>query len=311
MVRATTLLVLGAVGLSACGPVYKLKEKKLTCSERFHTWGGGLVTHVNQGDGDGSFDYQPLDPRIDRIFGLYDLDSGGFYWDEDFVDGSQVRNRRIDGRGTIWNDGDLDVEYDVVADMPGDLEAAYYVREQRLGCDMTRWVESDIDGQPDPTDIVEGTFTDGGFEYLHRFALWGLEVEAEGRLEADSTYEEELSYDEGGVTFDWYEERDDDGTVLREFDESIDGITLQGFWERQLDGDLEVVYDYSAPGRAREEWTYDLDDGGDGSGGWVFGNVSCDLRFRDFACTLQDCSSSSYEGDDCPLRVSVPPVDVR
>jgi hypothetical protein len=314
MGRALSMGLVAVSLASGCyvGPVYKLKENKLTCNEPLHVWAGGLVTHVNQGKGDGEFDYAPLDPRIDRIVGLYDLDSGGFYWDEVFVDDSHVAQQRIDGVGTIWNDGDLDVEYDVVATMSDERTHEYAVRERRLGCEMQRWVESDISGQPDPTEIWEGEFTDGGFEYVHRFALWGLVVEAEGRTENDFTYEETLEFEDGDVAFDWYEERDDEMRVTREFDERIGDVTLEGYWSRTLEGELTVRYDYDGGfGQIGEEWSYTLDPDGDGDGELVSGAVTCDLDFDEFACELADCTVPSLDGADCELRVSVPPVDVR
>lgn len=313
MVRAGWLGVMAILVLPGCyvGPVFKLKEKKLTCAEPLHAWAGGLVTHVNQGKGDGEFDYAPLDPRIDRIAGFYDLDSGGFFWNEYFVEDSQVSEKRIDGVGTIWNDGDLDVEYDVVASLPDDEEFEYRVRERRLGCDMQVWVDQDIPNQPDPTEVWEGTFADGGFDYVHRFALWGLVVEAEGRSENDFTYEENLSFDDDGAAFDWFEERDEEGTVTREFDESIGGISLEGYWERELEGDLSVRYDYVPSVGQAEQWSYDLDDEGDGSGELTIGSVTCTLDFSNHDCEMAECNLSSLEGEACELRVSVPPVDVR
>ena len=304
------MIVACAALTTGCGKVYKLKDKKLTCSENLHTWAGGLVTHANQGKGDGSFDYEPLDPRIDRVAGAYDLNTGDFFWDEEFVEDFYVTANKIDGYGTIWNDGDLDLEYDVVAELRNESEHEYRVREQRLGCDMERWIEQDIAGQPDPTEVWAGTFADGGFDYVHRFGHYGLVMEAEGRTEDDFSYEERLSYDDDGNEIDWYEEGDGEGTVRREFEERVGG-ELTGYWERDAEGDFDVSYDYAPLGSVNQEWEYELDYEGDGSGSLRIGGISCDLDFDAYECTLDNCSQPALDGDDCDAPVTLPIVDVR
>jgi len=308
--KGWTVLVACVALLGGCGKVFKLKQKKLTCTEPFHTWGAGLVTHVNQGKGNGEFDYEPLDPRIDRVTGAFDLSTGDFFWDEEFVEDFYVTKNEVDGYGTIWNDGDLDIEYDVTAELRNEEEHNYRVREQRLGCEMEKWIDQDIEGQPDPTEVWEGEFTDGGYEYVHKFGHYGLLMEAEGRTEDDFSYEETLSYDEDGVEIDWYEEGDGEGEVRREFEERIGGV-LEGFWERKPDGDLEVDYEYTPLGSQKQSWEYELDYEGDGSGTVTLGNVSCDLDWDAYDCTLEDCTQSGLDGDDCDAPVTLPIVDLR
>jgi len=299
-----------ALVVGACGPTFKLKEKKLTCSEPFHAWAGGLVAHVNQGNGNGEFDYDPLDERIDRIAGAYDLKTGDFFWDEEFDEDAYIEKNEIDGYGTIWNDGDLDIEYDVTAELRNDTEYDYRVRQQRLGCEMETWVEQEIDDQPDPTEVWEGEFTDGGYEYVHRFGHYGLLMEAEGRTENDYSYEERLSYDDDGVEIEWYEEGDGEGTVRREFEENVSGL-LEGYWERELDGDVVAKYDFEPVGGQREEWSYEIDHEGTGSGELSIGGITCDLDFDEYDCELDDCSQSGLDGDSCSPPVTIPVVDIR
>jgi hypothetical protein len=292
------------------GPVFKLKPRELTCAEPFHPWGGGLVTHVAQGRGDGRFDYDPPGGVLDRISGEMNLRTGEFFWVEDYADDSYRADNTVEGYGTIWRDGDLDVRYDMLATTDEGDEFDYTVREQRLGCDMERWIEENIDDVPDPTEVWDGTFTDDGFEYEHRFGRYGEVMVAEGRTESDGSYEESLRFEEGGDLIHWDEEGDGEGVVRREFDERLD-FQLTGSWERQKNGDLEVAFEFKAQSGPLQTWSYDVSERGNGTGRLQIGGSECDLSFDEWSCRLEDCNVASLEGEPCDAPMEPPRLDIR
>lgn len=298
--------------LQACyiGPVFKLQEKSLTCSEPMLGWGGGLVTHVMMGKGDGSFDYDPPGGLLDRVVGAMNLRTGDFQWSEDYAPDSYRARNDVLGYGTIWEDGDLDIGYDMNAITDEGDEFSITIRERRLGCEMERWVEENIEDVSDPSQVWAGTFTDGGFEFEHRFGHYGLVMQAEGRTESDGSYEERLRYEEVGAVVYWDEEGDGEGWARREFDEQL-GFSLEGFWERQKNGDTEVEYEYQAVTGPPQFWAYEVNERGNGSGSLAIGAAECDIRLSEWSCVLEDCNQASLEGEACVPPLEPPRLDLR
>ncbi len=317
--RAPPLLFLGGLLLAqGCyvGKVFRVKPKKQTCSEPFLIWGGGLVAHVDAGKGNGEFSYAPADPLLEWVEGAYDLKTGDFSYVNDYVPDSYRAYDQVDGFGTIWRDGDLDLLYTVEAVTDEDDTFTYDVREQRLGCEMERWVfltdgidEDDEDAEV-PTEVWVGEFTDGVYEYEHRFGLYGEVMVAEGVTEPDGTYEEIVRFDDGGAQIEWEEEGDGEGGIRREFYENV-GSVLEGYWERAKNGDLVVEYLYEPLASPSQAWDYTASERGNGSGTLEIGANKCKIDLDEWECVLKGCTTDALEGEPCSPPVTIPLVEYR
>src|SRR5689334_12348763 len=92
---------------SGCTVGFALDEDP-TCAEDPYDWGGWLTTHLVHGKKDGTFDYDPAGPLLDRVEGSYDLETGDFSWVASYPTGSRRTSDDVEGFGTAWTDGDLD-----------------------------------------------------------------------------------------------------------------------------------------------------------------------------------------------------------
>ena len=297
------------------GPVFRVKERKMTCAEPYLIWGGGLVAHVDAGKGNGTFSYDPADNLIEWVEGAYDLKTGDFAYYNDYAPDSYRAKDEIDGYGTIWRDGDIDVIYDVEAITDEEDTFQYRVREQRLGCEMERWVElTDLvvdEDAPIPTEVWTGEFTEGVYQYVHRFGLYGMVMEAEGETQPDGTYTESLRFeDAGGASIVWDESGDGDGGVRREFDEQV-GSSLEGYWEREKNGDLTVEYLFEPVAAPQQAWDYVVNERGNGGGSLEIGTNRCDIALDLWDCVLEDCTTAALEGEECNPPLTIPLVEYR
>ncbi len=317
--RASPLLFLGGLLLAqGCyvGPVFRVKQKKQTCSEPFLVWGGGLVSYVDAGRGDGSFSYAPTDPLYQWVEGNYDLKTGDFWWQADYVPDSYRIWDQVEGYGTIWRDGDSDIFYSVNAVTDEEDTFEFDVREQRLGCDMERWVyltdgiDTEDEDEVIPTEVWAGTFTGGVYEYEHRFSLYGEVMEATGTSNPDGSHTEELRWEDGDATIRWDEEGDGEGGVRREFYEDV-GSVLDGYWERAKNGDLVVEYYFEPVASPGQAWDYEVDERGNGRGALEIGENKCDIDLDEWECTLEDCTTAALEGEPCSPPVRIPLVEYR
>ena len=130
--------------LSGClTPVFEL-ESELMCSENFLDWTGGLTYHVLQGNGDGTFDYEPMGSAT-RVAGGYDLVSGDFEWQVTYDDDSAKQTEVVEGYGRVWKDGDLDlVSTSTVTYLDGSAVVTS-IRDERWGCDVERRLENTLE----------------------------------------------------------------------------------------------------------------------------------------------------------------------
>ena len=175
---------------------------------------------------------------------------------------------------------------------------------------MERWVEENIEDVADPSQVWDGVFIDDGLEYEHRFGHYGLVMEADGRTESDGSYEERLRFEDDGVVIYWDEEGDGEGYIRREFDEQLN-FALEGYWERQKNGDTEVEYEYQAVVGPRQYWQYDVNERGNGSGSLTIGAAECSIDLDGWLCRLEDCNQATLEGEVCEPPLAPPRLDLR
>jgi hypothetical protein len=295
-------MILFAFLMGGCSTVFRLDDDP-TCADDPYDWGAGLTTHLVHGKHDGTFDYDPDGPSYTLVEGFYELETGDFRWVAAYDSGSRRTSDEVIGFGTAWTDGDLDTSMEVTSFGEGLDEVTTEVRDVRLGCDMDRTV-TDPDGG---VRVYEGVFEDGGLTYSHTYAEQGVVVTAEGELDSDGGWEETVDHDEGGVVWTSTETGDPDGTVARTFSRSFPGELVEGSWERDADGTLDVETVADPVEGQKETWAYTLDAHGTGSGSLDVGPADkhCDLEFDEGGCTQVAC----VELTDGPCHVPAPPPD--
>ena len=268
--------------LIGCGPTFKLDATALTCGVDIFSWSGGLTRSVLQGEGDGSFSYAES-YGVASVTGDYDLGSGMFGYDVVWSPGHARVNERVDGQGTLWTDGDMDIEYTREIQWVDGSVTTLTSREKRLGCAVSE--QHTDEGE---TTYLYGTYDSGGLEYRREYAEGSHTIEVWGRLGAAASYGEEVAYESDPYVLVYQESGSLSGNALRVFTDTSKGVTIEGQWTRDDLG--TVAYDYGVTGEGyQEEWLFDLDFSGTGEGEVVIGDTTCDLEVTDFVCERKRC----------------------
>lgn len=298
-------VVVIAASLAGCsiGPKWKLmKPQKRTCAAEFLEWGGGLTFHVDQGPGDGTFAYDPPGDLITWVEGVYNLRNGDFVYTVTYADDSFRERDEVQGFGTLWTDGDMELEYTLTAHFADDSTASWEVHSQRYGCQEVSRIE-DEDGR---LEIVDGTWGSDAFSYVREW-IWGpLVVEAKGSLEPDGDWEESASEKDGDLRLIYIDKGHADGRVRRDFKGFNGLVEVSG--DGSVDRTGTVVMDYwSRSGEGEKAfWEYEVDAWGDGTGIWEQGDATCDLKFDDFSCKLRNCTDAEPGPCSPPAPFPVP-----
>lgn len=136
------------------------------CKFDCYEWSDDLLAHILTGPGDGSFDYDPDDTPRQKVKGDYKLGSGEFYWDEVYAEDYWIDDVHVDGYGTAYHNGNLDLLYSrAILDMLGDEDVVWY-RVLRDGCDMRvqTWMEDD---QSDLVDMIGAYQDDDSYHWSY------------------------------------------------------------------------------------------------------------------------------------------------
>jgi len=268
--------------LIGCGPSFKLDATGLTCGVDIFSWSGGLTRSVLLGEGDGAFSYAES-YGVASVTGDYDLSTGVFEYDVVWSAGHARVNERVAGQGTLWTDGDMDIEYTREVEWIDGSVTTQTSREKRLGCAVSEQ-HTDENG----TTYLYGTYDAGGLEYRREYTEGSHTIEVSGRLGATASYGEEALYESDPYALEYQESGSLSGNALRVFTDTVDGVKIEGQWARDDAG--AVSYDYGVTGGGyQEEWVFDLDFSGTGEGEVVIGDTTCDLEVTDFACERKRC----------------------
>ncbi|MEN0061834.1 MAG: hypothetical protein AAGA48_06755 [Myxococcota bacterium] len=261
-----------------------------TCDADFVDWAGGLTNDVLQGSGDGAFDYIPRDSDIVvQMAGEYDLRTGDLEWERTYVEGAFRRSESAEGQGTLWPDGDLDLEYDLEVTLPL-IRRSIEVRDLRLGCDVNRRVE-DEQGR---VEIYRGELTDDGLLYTHEFVDGARTFVADGERLPDGSWTESLNFQGANLTYMLDESGNArDVSWRRDLVYETADTLLNGFYRRRANGRMNVEYRAIINDGVPEFWNYGFDSEGNGTGTLTFedGTPACTLTFQRGACTVTDCDA--------------------
>jgi hypothetical protein len=292
---ASTVVVSGCYA----GPVFKLDEKNATCEQPFLDWTGGLTFHVLQGNGDGAFDYVPVDPRIAGIDGYYDLKTGEFWWWTTYAEDAHRSLDRVEGTGTIWPDGDMDLGYTTETEWADGTRDTTAVRDQRLGCDVSIRRED----EQGLTRFEYGAYDASGYAYRRDWTIGADRLSSNGYLENGLVWTESLDFASEQLQMSFEETGEPDGHHRHDFVESFEGWTFAGAYERWLDGTTHYLYDATDPSGELVGWDVQLDAAGFGTGSWTLGDTVCDTAISQDGCALTGCGSSNGA---CTLPWSAP-----
>jgi hypothetical protein len=293
--------------LAGCtvGPVFSLKgDARRTCPQSdFLDYTGGLAFHVTQGNGNGTFDYDPPADHIARTNGFYRLKTGEFAYDVVYEDSWKATDEIRDGLGTLWRDGDHDLAWTLHSDWGDGAVRSYGIRSIRLGCEEDTRIE---DLETNQVSYETRVYESDGFAIERQERYRGATVIAEGRGYEDGSAEVAVDYADGPFDLSYVETDDGHGHIRRAFDDVVGSDELQGFWETSAGG---VTYDYTrnAPGQRIERWVFTLDGNGDGEGQVLFGAAeadSCGLFFEAGACTRQGCTNGANGACQPPVLAS-------
>ena len=288
----SVLAVTTLVGLAACGgPSFRL-DSELACRAAYLGYGGGLTYSLLQGEGDGTFDYDPAGKMEERRFGRYNLDTGDFSFRIEYASESYLRKASAAGYGYAATNGDLDLLTTVSPTDALGEDWSYEVRLHRKGCEETQIVG----GSSGTVTITVGTYGRDGFSYTRQVVSGdGAVNEVFGLKKPDGSYEETSDYRDGGYTYTSATDGDLDGYSMTRWEEQDTSYASEGTTQRYVDGSVWAKSNYVGDdGSYVQEYTVDYS--GDGEGTYTSGSTRCDLIFINNDCTY---TCSSGESGSC------------
>jgi len=260
-------------------------DQKPACSFDAYTWSNDLLAHILAGEGDGSFDYDPEDTPRDRVHGSYKARKGDFSWEEGYTSKYWIQAASIEGYGTAYHDGDLDILYTKEwTDILGQ-ERATGERVFRQGCNMvvqTVDIESgevffEKNGSYDSDDSfhwsaeIEGYRFEGGFR-RNLSSTWNQDAE-------NGSYSESYALSPKGT-----------GQGER-IEECVEGCECVALYTDRFDGGRETTIDVTCDGDHYADIVADYAYDGTGTEVQTYSDgTSCELTTNEegtcrYACT--------------------------
>ena len=127
--------------------------------------------------------------------GRYDLGTGDFSWGVEYAPEHWRTTSTVTGYGYAKTNGDLDVDYDIsTTDVLGNVGTAE-IREERVGCDVTRRTNFGV-GE---VEWHYGNYSGGAYHYTDESSFQGEPWVVEGTLQPDHSYTEELGFVTSGL----------------------------------------------------------------------------------------------------------------
>jgi hypothetical protein len=258
-----------------------------TCGLDAYGWSDDLLAHILAGDGSGAFSYDPVDaPRV-SVDGAYDPSSGDFTWTELYDSDYYLSSREVEGYGTAYHDGDLDVLYTITTVDILDDESATDVRFKREGCGADWWSWP----TGDDSTILHRT---GEYNSATSFR-WTAEDDTwdyEGELSSDLA--SSITYDAKDGNWEQTSETGNDGVSHTTFS----GATYCLLSDTECEGETTIAFDggehYTATATSGGDAYAELDGTFKYNGDGVLTidyaqGVSCDYTFDAGGCDTYSC----------------------
>jgi len=250
--------VLWVLLLPACGGNFV--DRTPRCEHDVFDWFGGLVEHLDKGDGL-AFNYEPEQGHIAKVAGGYITNNADtdFYWYTTYSNGYYLTKSTTQGIGTAYENGDVDLLLvEDVEDVLGDTWR-YVSREERGGC------KGRISEMSSDTDSLD--WSDFQVQLNNNSRVTDYNIVSKDRIEYTQTYKASgsvssdrtgfwLSNLTGRYTETW-ENGQSEGSS--EMDVSFDGTASEAFWAEypSNDGRQERTGTrlYNFDGSQRAEYT--------------------------------------------------------
>lgn len=281
--------LLGCSSLFGSAPAKVWIDTTPACTYAVQGWSDDLLGYIASGDGSGSFDFDPEDEPRTALSGAYDPADGAFDWQVNF-DGDYFLDRvDVEGEGTVYHDGDLDLLWTSTTRDVLDQVFTSHERRVREGCDVT-WVTWD-DGAEDAALRFDGRYQDDAtFEWTADYPGYDWR----GSIWSDASSQDIIEAEDG--SYDYRTDTFADGTQETGFAvDCYDGLRCKGEGERDFDGTSSQSFDVydgaDVVAHIEAEFGYD----GDGTQVIAYTDgdtVSCTFDVSD------DLSSCSYRCDD-------------
>lgn len=269
------------------------------CEHEVWDWYAGPVQAVLEADEDGDFSYDPPGDVVTERDGSYDFESGDLAWTSSYAGDYYGVSGEVEGYGTVYPDGDLDLLYRSVFTDVLDEVSHSRVRVERSGCSATTktWtIDADDDLAATPSDepftwnleIVSD-------DEVERTASWsdsGEDWEAQGSFTSDLVNTLHYASASGSAIIDSVSYGDGTSSMTQEgHDSDYDSYyQIDGF----LDGSRSVANDVYEAGSDDliQSCSYDISYAGEAEGECTFyqgsSSITCDLFFDSEDCVL-DC----------------------
>lgn len=283
--RPSLLLFPVWVALSGCN---KWIDQEPACRYDVYDWSDDLLSHIRAGDGLGAFDYDPDDVPRGSVNGSYRAESGDYGWVTDYVMSYYVTVSRVEGYGTAWHNGDLDI---VQTESATDVLSASSVRTdrvKRVGCGMVveSWSEDD---QGDLFAQVGAYVDDTTFS-------WSSDVPGytwQGSWHANLSRTETIEADDGSYYSSITTKPAGFAEGIIAWKES--GYLYDGTTRRRFDGGTETVVSQIRDGVVVAEVTTDTDYDGSGTTTYAYPDGSvCELTMTVSGYCTDSCSAWGY-----------------
>lgn len=268
--------------------------EKSSCNLDVYGWSDDLLTHILNGDGSGAFDYDPADIPRQQIVGDYKPGSGNFSYEVEYAGEYWLQSEEVEGYGTVYHNGDLDLRYEVTYTDRLDEEWTRSFDLEREGCAVTlqSWEgERDLEENPDATIFVRQGAYDEATAFHWEAEDDNYDYAGGNRQNLSST----VSIEAKDGSYSSFSSTVPEGTST----ETWEGACYQdsgdyfcaGTTDTAFNGDVEQAYTVELDGDlyAEMEWTYFYEGGAEGEVVYYEGNdeITCEYEIdEDDNCTL-------------------------
>ena len=278
-------------------------DQEPACEYDIYGWSDDVIAHILTGKGDGEFDYDPEDVPRQVIKGAYDPAKGDFSWKIAYADDYYIVDASVEGFGTAYHNGDLDIQFTQSATDILEEENVEYWDVERAGCAMTiqSWEDEDQE------DVFQAV---GIYESEKTYAWTAEETYSDIKYTWSGSQRQNLarSYTveaEDGSYY-WFNEESPAGTEDAAFERHCsDAVSI--YWcegSRAVEFDGGSVWSYTETNTnndqviATVEKTFNYD--GSGTGVIVYtSGVTCTLNYLSDGDCSRSCDNNPEASGIC------------
>jgi len=270
--------------LAACGGSYSAEDP--ACDQEAVGIVGLSGTLRRALQADGSFDDDPPEEIVFSREGRWNPGSGDLTYTEGYLDGYVIQERRFDGFGTVFGNGDLDLEGSLTTAF-ADEEEVLQQRMLQVACDVENTLRR---GDDAVVWFENGTYVNKRYDFSLERLQAGVIAVGVGVVRATGAWELAESWRIGDVAHSWSRSSEGDGVEQAAFE-------VRGA-DRFNDGLVTVrpggatAWDFEVTdGRTSATWEFALGPGGSGGGAVTYQPLLGD----EIVCNV------TVDGDSCDV----------